>query len=61
MRRKEDMNHSSMHCERMRMGSQQLMVLGVYRALFSTAHPVTVSKFLDEFLEFYSTWPVHYF
>ena len=41
---------------RMRLGSQQLIVLGVYRPPYSTAHPVTASKFLDEFLEFYSTW-----
>ena len=42
------------------VGSQQLIVLGVYRPPFSTAHLVTVSMFLDEFPESYSTWQVHY-
>ena len=45
---------------RMRLGSQQLIVLGAYRPPYSTAHPVTVSKFLDEFPEFYSTCQAHY-
>ena len=45
---------------RMRLGSQQLILMGVYRAPFSTAHPVTVSKFLDECPESYSTWQAHY-
>ena len=42
------------------LGSQQLIVLGVYRPPYSTAHPVTVSKFLDGFLELYSIWQAHY-
>ena len=45
---------------RMRLGSQQLIILGEYRPPSSTAHPVTVSKFLDEFPEYYSAWQVHY-
>ena len=39
----------------MRLESQQLILLGVYRPPFSTAHLVTVSKFLDVFLKSYST------
>ena len=45
---------------RMWLGNQQLIVLEVYRPLYSTAHPVTVFKFLDEFPECYSIWQVHY-
>ena len=42
------------------LGNQQLIVLGVYRPPYSTAHPVTVSNFLDEFPELYSIWQAHY-
>ena len=45
---------------RMWLGNQQLTVLGVYRPLYSKAHLVTVSKFLDEFPEIYSIWQAHY-
>ena len=45
---------------RMQLGKQQLIVLGVYRPPYSKAHPVTVSKFLDEFPEISSIWQAHY-
>ena len=44
----------------MRLGCQQLILLGVYRHPFSTAHPVTVSSVLGKFLESYSPWQAHY-
>ena len=45
---------------RMQLGNQQLIVLGVYKPPYSKAYPVTVSKFLDDFPEIYSTWQAHY-
>ena len=45
---------------KMWLGCQQLIILGVYRPPYSKAHPVTVSKFLDEFPEIYSIWQAHY-
>ena len=45
---------------RMQLRNQQLIVLGVYRPPYSRAHPVTVSKFLDEFPEIYSIWQAQF-